>query len=210
MTAATFWSAAAPAVGSAIPPSPAPQAIGYPTLFVLVALGAIVPVIPTGAVVSGAAVVAWHAGAPYDLPLVFVVASVAALGGDLALYWLASHSVGRWLDRLRARVDTSRLEATQRRLGDHATTVIVVSRLIPAGRIPVMAACLASGWPVRRFGRADIVAVLAWTAGYLAFGALGGSLFAEPWHGFVAVVALALVVGFIPTLWRWLRGARAS
>jgi len=204
MTPPSWW--AALAVGAAVAPAPDPQVVGYPTLFVLVALGAIVPVIPTGALVSAAAVVAWHAGTPYDLPLVFAVASVAALGGDTVLYWLAMHGVGHWLERLRRRVDTPRLDAAQRRLGEHGTTVLLVSRLIPAGRIPVMVACLGSGWSLQRFVRSDIAAALAWAAGYLAIGALGGSLFAEPWEGIVAVIALALATAAMPTVWRWARG----
>jgi membrane protein DedA with SNARE-associated domain len=206
MTAASLW-AAVLAAGADVNPSPDPQVVGYPTVFLLVALGAIVPVIPTGAVVSAAAVVAWHAGPPYDLPLVFAFASVAALVGDTALYWLAKHGVGGPLRRLRARVDTPRLDATQRRLDEHGARVLVVSRLIPAGRIPVMAACLASGWSVRRFVRADVAAALAWAAGYLAIGALGASLFPEPWEALVAVIALAVLAGFAPTIWRWLRAA---
>ncbi len=185
--------------------STAPQAVGYPSLFMLVAIGAIVPVIPTGALVSAAAVVAWHTGAPWDLPLVFVVASVAALGGDTALYWLASRGSGRWLERLRARADLPRLETAQRRLSDNGTSVLVVSRLIPAGRIPVMLACLIAGWSVRRFVRADIAAALAWSAGYLAIGVLGGVLFPEPWEGLVAVIGLALLAASAPNAWRWAR-----
>lgn len=183
-----------------------PQAVGYPSLFLLVAVGAIVPVIPTGAAVSAAAVVAWHAGTPYDLPLVFAVAAVAALVGDSALYWLASRGGSRWLDRLRARVDTPRLQAAERRLSEHGTRVLVVSRLIPAGRLPVMLACLVTGWSVQRFVRADLLAAVAWSAGYLAVGALGGSIFPQPWQGLVAVIALALLAAASPSLWRRARG----
>ena len=185
--------------------STAPQAVGYPSLFLLVALGAIVPVIPTGALVSAAGVVAWHTGHPYDLPLVFVVGSIAALGGDTVLYWLASRGSGRWLERLRAKADLPRLEAAQRRLADNGTTVLVVSRLIPAGRIPVMVACLIAGWSVRRFVRADVPAALAWSAGYLAIGVLGGVLFPEPWEGLVAVICLALLAAATPNALRWVR-----
>jgi len=203
MTASTWLLVA---TGAAAAPAADPQVVGYPTLFVLVALGAIVPVIPTGALVSAAAVVAWHAGTPYDLPAVFAVASVAALVGDTALYWLAKHGVGGWLQRLRGRVDTPRLDAAQRHLGERGTAVLVLSRLIPAGRIPVMLACLGSGWSVRRFVRSDVAAALAWAAGYLAVGAIGGSVFPEPWEGVVAVIALALLTAAAPTVWRWLRG----
>jgi membrane protein DedA with SNARE-associated domain len=191
--------------GLAAVSSNAHQAVGFPSLFVLVALGAIVPVIPTGALVSAAAVVAWHTGTPYDLPAVFVVASVAALVGDTALYWLASRGSARWLERLRARADLPRLETAQRRLDANGTVVLVVSRLIPAGRIPVMLACLFAGWSVRRFVRADIVAALAWSGGYLAVGVLGGVLFDEPWQGLVAVIGLAMLAAAAPNAWRWAR-----
>ncbi len=67
----------------------AQQAIGYPTLFLLVLIGALVPVVPTGALVSSAAVVAFHQTAPFAMLLVFGVASLAAFLGDVALYWLA-------------------------------------------------------------------------------------------------------------------------
>lgn len=201
----TSVSSLATALGAAAAPAPDPQVVGYPTLFVLVALGSILPVIPTGALVSAAAVVAWHAGTPYDLPLVLTVAGLAALIGDAALYWLARRGVGSWLERLRSRVDTPRLDAAQRHLGRHGTTVVVIARLIPAGRIPMMAACLGSGWSVRRFVRSDAVAALAWAAVYLAIGAVGGSLFAEPWQGLVAVIALALVTAVMPSVWRWAR-----
>lgn len=199
------------AVNALAAAAPATGSVGYPTLFVLVALGAIVPVIPTGAAVSAAAVVAWHgSGAVLNLPLVFVVATIAALAGDTALYWLASRGGSRWLERLRARVDTPRLQAAQRRLAAHGTRVLVVSRLIPAGRLPVMLACLVAGWSVRRFARSDLLAALGWSAGYLAIGALGGSLFPSPWQGLVAVVVVVLLAAAAPPLWRWTRGAVAT
>ncbi|NEE52549.1 DedA family protein, partial [Streptomyces sp. SID8455] len=43
-------------VVGALPTESTQQAVGYPTLFLLVALGSLVPVIPTGALVSSAAV----------------------------------------------------------------------------------------------------------------------------------------------------------
>ncbi|HEY0636720.1 MAG TPA: VTT domain-containing protein [Pseudonocardiaceae bacterium] len=195
MTGATYAAAA----------TNAHQAVGYPTLFAMVAVGAVVPVIPTGALVSAAGVVAWHLATPWDLPLVLVVASIAALVGDTVLYWLASRGSGRWLEWLRARADLPRLETAQRKLAENGTAVLVVSRLIPAGRIPVMLACLIAGWPLRRFIRADIGAALAWSAAYLAIGVLGGVLFAEPWQGLLAVIILALVTASIPNIWRWTR-----
>lgn len=73
---------------SQFPSESAQQAVTYPSLFLLVALGALVPVVPTGALVSSAAVVAFHQTSPLALLLIFVVASFAAFLGDIALYWL--------------------------------------------------------------------------------------------------------------------------
>ena len=95
MTAAPWLLAlASDVVDPTMAPSTASQAVGYPTLFVLVVLGAVVPVIPTGALVSAAAVVAWHTAPPYDLALVLLLTAVAALAGATALYWLARRGVG--------------------------------------------------------------------------------------------------------------------
>ncbi|WP_328304217.1 VTT domain-containing protein [Streptomyces sp. NBC_00435] len=197
----------AEAAGQA-PPESTQQAVGYPTLFVLVALGALVPVIPTGALVSTAAVVALHQDSlPFGLLLVFGVSALAAFAGDLALYWLGRRGVrsrggSRWLEALRRRASPERLAQAQRKLDEHGVLVLVVSRLVPAGRIPVMLACLLAELPLRRFARGDAPACLAWAATYGLIGILGGSLFSEPWKGVVLAVALTLVISTAPTLWR--------
>lgn len=78
-----------------LPAESTQQAVGYPTLFLLVALGALVPVVPTGALVSSAAVVAFHQSSPFSLLVVFTVASSAAFLGDISLYWLGQRGCGR-------------------------------------------------------------------------------------------------------------------
>ncbi|WP_309049730.1 VTT domain-containing protein [Streptomyces sp.] len=202
------------AVGE-LPPESTQQAVGYPTLFLLVALGALVPVVPTGALVSSAAVVAFHQTSPFSPLFVFLVASLAACLGDAALYWLGQRGVrsrngSRWLASLRGRVTPERLARAQERLDTHQVPVLVLSRLVPAGRIPVMLACLLGGMPLRRFVRGDAAACLAWAATYQLIGVLGGSLFPEPWQGVVAAVALALLISGAPAVWRRVRGARGG
>ncbi|CBG68846.1 putative integral membrane protein [Streptomyces scabiei 87.22] len=183
------------------------QAIGYPTLFLLVLVGALVPVVPTGALVSSAAVVAFHQEAPFSLLLVFVVASVAAFLGDIALYWLGRRGMGskngsRWLEAIRRRAPEDRLAQAQAKLDDHGVAVLVLSRLMPAGRIPVMLACLLAKMPLRRFARGNLPACLAWAVTYQLIGILGGSLFDEPWEGVLAAVALTLLLSLAPGVWR--------
>ncbi|MFF8598254.1 DedA family protein [Streptomyces sp. NPDC015232] len=199
------------AVVRELPPESTQQAVGYPSLFLLVAFGALVPVVPTGAVVSSAAVVAFHQTSPLSLLFVFLVASFAAFLGDLALYWLGQRGVGsrngsRWLAALRARAAPERLAHAQERLETHRVSVLVLSRLVPAGRIPVMLACLLAGMPLRRFARGDLPACLAWAATYQLIGILGGSLFPEPWQGVVAAVGLTVLVSAVPAMWRRVRG----
>jgi membrane protein DedA with SNARE-associated domain len=198
-----------------LPPESTQQAVGYPSLFLLVALGALVPVVPTGAVVSSAAVVAFHQTEPLALLYVFLVAAGAAFLGDVTLYWLGQRGVrsrngSRWLAALRGHAPPERLDQAQRRLADHGVTVLVVSRLVPAGRIPVMLACLLARMPLRDFVRGDIPACLAWAATYQLIGILGGSLFDEAWKGVAAAVALTLLLSGVPALWRRLRHGRAA
>ncbi len=195
-------------------PDTTQQAIGYPSLFLLVLIGALVPVVPTGALVSSAAVVAFHRAAPLSMVLVFATASLAAFLGDVALYWLGrrgmrSRNGSRWLEAIRARAPEERLEQAQEKLADHDVTVLVLSRLVPAGRLPVMLACLIADWPVRRFVRGNLPACLAWAATYQLIGVLGGSLFDEPWQGVLAAVLLTVLISVAPGVWRHLRGPAA-
>ncbi|MDX3530918.1 MULTISPECIES: DedA family protein [Streptomyces] len=198
------------AATTAPPAESAQQALGYPSLFLLVLIGALVPVVPTGALVSSAAVVAFHQTAPFSLALVFVTASLAAFCGDATLYWLGrrgmrSRNGSRWLAAIRSRAPEERLARAQEKLADHGTAVLVLSRLVPAGRIPVMLACLMADWPLRRFVRGNLPACLAWAVTYQLIGILGGSLFPEPWQGVVAAVALTLLISVVPGLWRRVR-----
>ncbi|MFB7417469.1 DedA family protein [Streptomyces sp. NPDC056210] len=197
------------------PPESTQQAVGYPSLFLLVVIGALVPVIPTGALVSSAAVVAFHQAAPFSLLLVFGVSALAAFLGDMALYWLGQRGMGskngsKWLAAIRDRAPEERLAQAQDKLADHGVMVLVLSRLVPAGRIPVMLACLIARMPLRQFARGDVPACLAWALTYQLIGIPGGSLFSEPWEGVVAAVGLTLLISAAPAVWRRLRGGRSD
>ncbi|MFJ7341806.1 DedA family protein [Streptomyces sp. NPDC101110] len=202
--------AASAVTPASVVPASTQQAIGYPTLFLLVLAGALIPVIPTGALVSSAAVVAMHRTAPFSLAMVFLTASLAAFLGDAALYWLGrrglkSKNGSRWLTAIRSRAPEDRLEQAQEKLAGHGVAVLVLSRLVPAGRIPVMLACLLAEWPMRRFARGNFPACLAWAVTYQLIGVLGGSLFDEPWEGVVAAIGLTLLISAVPAVVRRVR-----
>lgn len=212
---ASLPSAAALAALPVVAPDATQQAVGYPSLFLLVLIGALVPVVPTGALVSSAAVVAFHRAAPFSMALLLVTASLAAFLGDMALYWLGrrgmkSRSGSRWLEEIRRRAPEDRLKQAQQKLADHGVAVLVLSRLVPAGRLPVMMACLLATWPMRRFVRGNLPACVAWAATYQLIGVLGGSLFKEPWEGVLAAIVLTLLISAAPGMWRRLRGTTAG
>ncbi|WCE00618.1 VTT domain-containing protein [Streptomyces sp. HUAS 31] len=201
------------AATTTVTPESTQQAIGYPSLFLLVLIGALVPIVPTGALVSSAAVVAFHQTAPFSLALVFVTASTAAFLGDMSLYWLGRRGLGskngsRWLEAIRSRAPEERLTQAQEKLAEHGVAVLVLSRLVPAGRLPVMLACLLAEWTMRRFARGNLPACLAWAVTYQLIGILGGSLFDEPWEGVVAAVALTLVISAAPSVWKRIRSGK--
>lgn len=185
-----------------------------PSLFLLVALGSLLPVVPTGAVLSGSAAVAVHqANPPLALLLVFLVASAAALLGDVALYWLAQRGAdarggSRWLARLRTRVGPRELARGRRRLARHGVAVLVVSRMLPAGRVPVMLACLVARMPLRDFLRGALPACVAWALTYQLLGVVGSALFPRPWQGVAAAVGLTVLASLVPAGWRRLRAWR--
>ncbi|OEU92214.1 hypothetical protein DB35_08630 [Streptomyces abyssalis] len=210
---ADVTSVAGTGAGAVIPPESTQQAVTYPSLFLLVVLGSLVPVVPTGALVSGAAVVALHQSLPgLGLGAVFVVGAAAAFLGDVTLYWLGrrgvdSRSGSRWLERLREHAPPERLRQAQDKLREHEVAVLIVSRLIPAGRIPVMLACLLARMPLREFVRGNLPACLAWTVAYQLVGLLSGSVFPEPWEGVAAAVGLTVIISVAPTVWRRFRAS---
>jgi membrane protein DedA with SNARE-associated domain len=118
---------------------------------------------------------------------------------------MRSKNGSRWLKAIRSRAPEERLSQAQGKLADHGVAVLVLSRLVPAGRIPVMLACLMAEWPLRRFVRGNLPACLAWAVTYQLIGILGGSLFEEPWQGVVAAIALTLAISAAPSVWKRVR-----
>lgn len=171
---------------------------GLPLLTAVVLLGAVIPVVPTGAAVSAAAAVAIHGHyALPDLAGVLLFGAAGAYGGDVIVYALLRWGGERISGLLSRRAGTTaeRLAAVEQQLEEHQITTLLVSRLIPGGRVPVLLAAAVAGYPFKRFAVTDTSAAALWCLVYAAVGVLGGSLFPHPWEGIVAAVALAVVIG---------------
>lgn len=169
------------------------EATSYLVLGLLVLVGSAVPFVPTGELVSGAAALSDMSVRP--AVTIFVISWAASLGGDTLLLLEARASRGRverWLDRraLAARVRRAQLAVLER-----GTQAIVVGRLVPGGRAPVILALGLSRYPVRRFVGVDAVACAMWATVYTLIGTVGGSVVGQPVWGVVIAIAAALALG---------------
>jgi membrane protein DedA with SNARE-associated domain len=158
-----------------------------------VLLGAVLPVVPTGAAVSAGAVLASH-GNPIGLVGVLIAGAGGAYLGDLIVYAgcrLGGEKLAKRIGWLR---DNGSLDALRVRLAEREITVLLTSRLIPGGRVPVLLAAGLAGYRWHRFAVVDLAASSLWAAVYMAIGLLGYALFDEPWQGVVAAIVLVLLV----------------
>ncbi|MBB2942666.1 membrane protein DedA with SNARE-associated domain [Actinoplanes lutulentus] len=178
-------------------------------LLLVVLFGAIVPIVPTGAAVSGAAALAFH-NQPLTVVLVVAAGAIGAYLGDLVVYAMCRQGGESLARRLRWLRDEDRLASVKHRLEEKQVPVLLVSRLIPGGRVPVLLAAAFVGLPWRTFVVANAPACALWSVVYAAIGLAGGSIFPEPWQGVVAAVVLILIVNQSMTwISKW-REARAS
>jgi membrane protein DedA with SNARE-associated domain len=162
-------------------------------LFLVVAFGAIVPIVPTGAAVSGAAALAFHEH-PFTIGFVVLAGAAGAYAGDLVMYAMCRFGGEKLARRLRWLRDEEHLTGVQERLRSSQVPVLLVSRLIPGGRVPVLLAAGFAGVGWRTFVVANLPACALWSVVYAAIGLAGGSIFAEPWQGVAAAVVLILVI----------------
>ncbi|BBH63905.1 membrane protein [Actinoplanes sp. OR16] len=162
-------------------------------LFAIVAFGAIIPVVPTGAAVSGAAALAFHTQ-PFTIVLVLIAGAAGAYAGDLVMYAMCRLGGESLARRLRWLRDEERLGSVKHRLEEKQVPVLLVSRLIPGGRVPVLLAAAFVGLSWRTFVVANLPACALWSVVYATIGLAGGSIFPEPWQGVVAAVLLILLV----------------
>lgn len=176
-----------------------PSAIGYPALFGGVLLGSVVPVVPTGAVVGAAAAIATTTH-HLSLPIVLLLATAGALLGDLLTFGAAKAGSGvtlRWIERGQS---PERLASARARFTARGWMLVVIGRLVPAGRIPVLLAAGALGYPWRRLVPAALAACVLWAIAYSALGVVSGGLFDNPLVATLLAAALVLLVGAVSSV----------
>jgi membrane protein DedA with SNARE-associated domain len=178
-------------------------------LLAVVAFGAIVPVVPTGAAVSAAAALAFHNN-PLTIAFVVAAGAVGAYLGDLVMYAMCRAGGEQLARRLRWLRDEERLAHMQERLRTSQVPVLLVSRLLPGGRVPVLLAAGFLGLSWRTFIGANGPACALWATVYAGIGVLGGSVLPEPWQGVVAAILLVVIISQLVSWWSRRREARSA
>ena len=179
-------------------------------LFAVVAFGAIIPIVPTGAAVSGAAALAFHEHHPLTIVFVIAAGAAGAYVGDLVMYAMCRVGGEKLAKRLRWLRDEEHLVSVKERLHEKQIPVLLVSRLIPGGRVPVLLAAAFVGMPWRTFVVANAPACALWSAVYAGIGVAGGSIFPKPWQGVVAAVLAILIINQSISWFNKWRSARAE
>lgn len=163
----------------------------YASIGGAVLFGSIVPVVPTGPILSAGAAVAVASDASWWL--LVLIAAVAAGCGDLVVYQLGRRGPQRlrtWLTR-RGEEQGSLVV----RMATDGQRVLVVSRLLPAARIPALGAAGLIDYPMRRLVPAVAVGAFAWSLLYCLIGLVGGSIFEEHiWLAALVAGGLVLLV----------------
>lgn len=170
-------------------------------LFGVVAFGAIVPVLPTGAAVSSAAVLA-SGEHLWELALVAVVGGAGAYAGDLVTYAAlrrAGEPLARRVGWLRDDADPDSAPGRLRERLEHAEIrTLLVSRLVPGGRVPVLLVAALTGYPWYRYVSAAAFAAALWSAVYAAVGVLGDGLVDDDRVAVAIAVGGAVLVTLVP------------
>lgn len=186
-----------------------PSAIGYPALFGGVLLGSIVPIVPTGAVVGAAAAVATTTD-HLSLPVVILLAVAGAYLGDVltfAVPRIGSEPLLRWVER---RQQADRLAKGREQFARRGWQLVVIGRLVPAGRIPVLLAAGTLGYPWRKLLPAGLAACVLWAVAYSLLGIVSGGIFDSPLIATLLATVLVLLVTVLLTVVSKLRARAAT
>lgn len=180
--------------------------LGFAGLLAAVTFGAVVPVLPTGPMLSAAAVLAFDEHPPIVL-LVVVTGAVAAYTGDAITFVLLRRTQGT-LSRRLPWLSVDDPEGTVRGVGERlerdGARALVLARLVPGGRIPVILAAAVGGYPLGRFAVANVAAVTAWATVYALIGLVGGAIFPSSTVALVVAITIAVLVSVVPgVVRRW-------
>jgi membrane-associated protein len=176
------------------------------------ALDAVLPIVPSEAVVIAASVLATKG--ELSIWLIALAAAAGGFLGDTGSYALGRTAGAAAAGRLfRSPKAKGRLTWAAKALDRHGATIIVVARFVPGGRTATTftAGTVRLAWP--RFAVADAVGATLWAAYAAGLGYVGGETFERrPLYAFLFGLGVALLVALVVEAARRFRqrGARPS
>lgn len=161
-------------------------------VFVLAALDALLPFMPSETAVITVAVLLGPD--PAGLVTLGVVAAIGALAGDVLGYGIGRTAGPRTLRRLQRNEKGRRSYEWARSLVHRRGTMLIVAgRYVPGGRVAVALATGSMRFPARRFVLLDAVGASIWAVYSVVIGAVGSAQFADdPVKGLLLSFAIAL------------------
>jgi len=173
-----------------------------PALYLLVVADALLPLLPSEAVVAALGALSVRPDAPLLL-VIIPVAAIGAMTGDSLIY-----AIGAWLHRrdpawLHRRWAQGTLGWVGSGLQTRPALLIITSRYIPGGRQFVNVTAGATGFAYRRFVPFSIVAGITWACynAFIGLG-LGAWLREQPLLAVILSVVIAVGLGLLIDLVR--------
>jgi membrane-associated protein len=184
--------------------------VSYAVALFVPTFDAVLPILPSEAVVVALGVATAGSTDP-RLALLVAAAALGAFLGDNISYLLGRH----FGPRVEKRFFTSsrgrkRLAWAERGLERYGGPLIIGCRFVPGGRTAVTVSCGLLAYPRGRFVGSTAVAGVIWATYAFLIGRLGGRAFADrPWYGlilaFAVVLALSGVVEVVRRARTWYR-----
>jgi membrane protein DedA with SNARE-associated domain len=169
--------------------------ISYLVAFVLPALDAVVPVVPSETAVIALGVATAGSADPRIALLVACAAAGAFLGDNIS--YLLGRRFGPYMERrffTKPKGKASR-DWAERSLKRYGMQLIIVCRFIPGGRTAVTLCCGLTGYSRRQFVIATAIAAVIWANYAFWIGRLGGKAFEDkPWAGLIIAFGITIVI----------------
>ncbi|HXL95397.1 MAG TPA: DedA family protein [Streptosporangiaceae bacterium] len=172
--------------------------ISYLIAFILPALDAVVPVVPSETAVIALGVATAGSTDPRIALLVFCAAAGAFLGDNIS--YLLGRRFGPAVERRffsSAKGKTTR-DWAERSLQRYGMQLIIVCRFIPGGRTAVTLCCGLTGYSRRQFITGTAIAAIIWANYAFWIGRLGGKAFEDKqWMGLIIAFGITIIISGI-------------
>ena len=183
----------------------------YPLIFVVCAVDAFFPLVPSETVVIIGGNLA--SSGDLSLPVVILVGAAGAVTGDNISYTIGrlvgERTVKRWFG---AEKWHRRLAWAERALDERGAYIIIIARFIPGGRIAVtFSAGYVPTFPWRRFIVYDVPAGVLWATYAALLGYFGGKTFENhPTLGLLMALGVAMGLALLVESLRHVRQRRRN